>query len=188
MRRHLAILNIALLLLALYFPLFSPIASEAGSTSGVRYGFCATTPCIGSNADYADLMMVGGFSAQPLNSQGYPTTVGVLNYLSINFDGGYPSGNYQWYSEGSCTFTINCWEVIGGTRYGFNGITNQKTVKVNGKNITTALVNFTFPPLQPPAQTGASPNNFVILIGVTPTDANDPPANFHLMRPDVPAW
>ncbi len=59
MKRFLALSTVSAFLLAIYFPLISPIASEAQSASTTRYGTMLTSPQWCSYAPYVDLMMMG---------------------------------------------------------------------------------------------------------------------------------
>ncbi len=196
MRRYLAKLAIALLLLAVYLPLCSPISSEATNTSNIRFGFSAGGVAGGSDAIYADLLMCGDFggsAAAQVNSQGYPTQVGATATIYDVINGGYPSGNYQFYGEGKFTMGVRGWGTGWSVNYQGspnNGIVpnSLKTTTVNGKTITTALINISMLAFQPATWSYTGSNNISFLIDITPTDANDLPANFHLMRPDVPAW
>ncbi len=175
MRRSLAIFNVAVLLLALYFPLLSPIASQA-NPGNTRFGQALWNPVYSTDGCYNDLMMLAAINGNiPVNSEGYPYKTGEGCQLVIVVNGGYPNGKYQFYGEGSISITI------------WPGMTNFKTVKdpVSGKTITTGLINWNFPALVPLPGTTPGINE---LFQFSVTDGNDPPTNFHLMRPDVPAY
>ncbi len=178
MRKLFALLNISIFLLAIYLPFLSPIAGEATSPA-TRFGTELNSPINGSDAIYADLMMLAWPTGpQPRNSQGYPTTVGTNAQLFLTFQG-YPNGNYQFYCEGK----------FRDLYFAGYPMKSVQTSVVNGKTITTAIVPMTFPALKPItfANSGGGQLN-TLLIDYTPTDATDLPTNFHLMRPDVPAW
>ncbi len=183
MYRLVVLLNTTIFLLVLYLPLLSPIASNAANTgSGTRFGTNLSTPEYGTDGMYSDIFMLADFrpissTNSGLNSDGYPTQVGYTYTIGMVVSGGYPPGAYQFYGEGK--FTMG----------GYYKIANLKTTinPSSGKTITTCTITFNFPAYLPDNYTGAG-SWLVPLWGVTPTDANDLPSNFHLMRPDVPAW
>ncbi len=135
-----------------------------------------------------------GLGGQVLNGQGYPTTVGANATIYIPIQG-YPNGNYQFY----CTGKLSNLSFTGGGTV--NGVTYRttgngilpgtlQTSTVNGTTITTATIPLKLPPVIYPvtyalAEAG---QGYSLDLSYTPTDSNDLPCNFHLMRPDVPAW
>ncbi len=205
-RRRLALLNALFCLLVLYFPLLSPIASEAQSTGNTRFGTAISGPEYGTDGCYNDVFMMGAFSSTfngtpvTLNSDGYPTAVGKYAQLVVVISGGYPSGDtpdnyYKFFGRGK--FKIMGAHGINfgaGPNYGFapNATGGGNSLQYDATtDITTGLVSITMPPPPPtnaPTWRGATIPGPVLQFDVMPTDANDPPSDFHLMRPDVPAW
>jgi hypothetical protein len=178
MRKLLARLNIAILLLAVYLPFLSPSANAAPTTP-TRFGTELANPSNGSDGCYADLLMLGAVTGgQPVNSQGYPSTINTNAQFCVYFQG-YPSGNYQLYAEGK----------MSGLYMPGCPFQSMQTTTVNGKTITIAIVPLNPPAWQPVTYANSAGGQLSdILIDYTPTDATDLPTNFHLMRPDVPAW
>ncbi len=184
MRRFLLMLHITLILTAAYSPLCTPIATAA--TANTRFGTTISPPVYGTDGCYNDVFMLANFASTfqgkpvTLNSDGYPTMAGQTASVAFEINGGYPSGLYQFFGRGK--FTIGCVHddsFVPGT-FVYNPATD----------ITTALVKLTLPAPPPtnPDTIYGTVNNPVPGFWVTPTDASDPPHDFHLMRPDVPAW
>ncbi len=184
MRRFLLMLHIALILTATYFPLCAPFATAA--TANTRFGTTNSPPLYGTDGCYNDVFMLANFATSyngttfTLTSDGYPGLAGQSVPLSFEMSGGYPSGLYQFFGRGK--FTIGCSHddsFVPGS-FAYDAATD----------ITTALVKITTPappPGNPDTVYGAPPGP-VPGFWVTPTDQNDLPNDFHLMRPDVPAW
>ncbi len=178
MRRHLAVFNVAILLLTLLFPLLAPIAAQA-VTNNTRFGMALWTPEYGSDGCYSDLFMLGGFAyGLHLNSDGYPDVVGVPASLEAVAGGGYPNGYYQFFGKGKFSVQIPPWPGV------FKNFETHVD-KVSGETITTGLISCGDGALVPPPGTY---QGIVAYFFFTPTDAKDPPHDFHLIRPDMPAY
>jgi hypothetical protein len=109
-----------------------------------------------------------GFSgAQTFSADGYPTSGQAFTEFGID---GYPSGNYQFYGEGS--FQIE-----------WRGSSCSPGTFQTANNITTGTVYYGDEDPQP-----LGGGNSWGGIYVTPLDPNNPPKNFHLIAPGYSAY
>ncbi len=141
------------------------------------------------DAPYVDVLMhssgwwgIPSHNTPALTSTGYPSQPG--SYQCFFYINGYQSGIYNFYGEGDFNISVSGVNYAAWPNNGFV----PGTLKKDG-NITTGQVQVMVPPVSVGGDYNAgTPNHATILLSLTVTNANNPPNNFHLIRPDYPAW
>ncbi len=183
------------------------LPSKAGSTTaGTRIGVSMEAPsCAATNAMFIDYLYAASSwtSTKPVafSANGYPAALSSNQSVScFNKQLAYPAGDYQFYAKGSFDIDIsssaNSYNssrvVISGHQYrGFKPGSLKVAYEANGsqpRRVVTGLISLDFS--QEPVKgkypvCSMGPEVLITLWNLDPSDRAD---DFHMIRPDYPAW